>query len=230
MTKYNIKVKTEYPGAFDSLDHLYPVGSINDNFTSHGLLGDVSDYFGVNNTIAMLDLGCAGGQFVRDFVEQGDIAVGLEGSNTALGGSGKGNWKKYHNKNLFLCDIGKPFEILNNGELLQFDFVHSEEVFEHIPEENIDCLLQNIKKHMKDNSVCLFGISIVTSIHTLKDGSTVDLHVTNKPADWWIGKFNNNGFELCKDGITQGNLYGFIFNSVVRPCQDTIYFCLRKND
>ena len=149
MAKYNIEVKTEYPGAFESLDHLYPVGSINDNFTSHALLGEVSDYFGVNNTIAMLDLGCAGGQFVRNFVEQGDIAVGLEGSSTALEGSGRGNWKKYHNKNLFLCDIGKPFEILNNGDLLKFDFIHSEEVFEHIPKENIDCLLENIKKHMR---------------------------------------------------------------------------------
>ena len=76
----------------------------------------------------------------------------------------------------------------------------------------------------------MFGISIITSIHTQPDGTEVDLHVTIKPAEWWIEKFENNGLQLCENGITQGNLYGFIFNSVVRPCQDTIYFCLENKN
>jgi len=226
----SISVKTEHPGAFDSLDHLYPIGSVLDNFSSLELISEVSDYFGTNNQISVLDLGCAGGKFICDFIQQGDIGVGLEGSSTAIDGAGKVNWKKYYNKNLFLCDIGKPFEILHNNNSLKFDFIHSEEVFEHIPEENIDCLLQNIKNHTKENTICMFGISIVTSIHTQPDGTKVDLHVTNKPAEWWMEKFDTNGFKLCENGITQNNVYGFIFKSVVRPCQDTIYFCLENKN
>jgi len=226
----SITIETEYPGAFESLDHLYPIGSVNDNFSSMDLISEVSAYFGINNQISVLDLGCAGGKFICDFINQGDVAVGLEGSSTAIEGAGKYNWKKYYNKNLFLCDIGKPFNILNDSSTLKFDFIHSEEVFEHIPEENIDQLLQNVKNHMKENTICMFGISIITSIHTQPDGTEVDLHVTIKPAEWWIEKFENNGLQLCENGITQGNLYGFIFNSVVRPCQDTIYFCLENKN
>ena len=224
-----IKIKTEYPGAFDSLDHLYPVGSINDNNTSLDLMGEVNEKFGINNQLCVLDLGCAGGQFICDFIKQGDIAVGLEGSSTAINGAGKRNWKKYQNKNLFLCDIGKPFQLEYNGSNMKFDFIHSEEVFEHIPEDNIDCLLQNVKNHMKENTICLFGISIVTSIYTQPDGKVVDLHVTNKPAEWWMKKFELHDLQLCEGGVTKNNVYGFIFKSVVRPSSNSIYFCLEKS-
>ena len=81
----------------------------------------------------MLDLGCAGGQFVVDFINRGDIGVGLEGSSNSLSGVGKENWDKYHNKNLFLCDITKDYQLYyNGGKPMMFDFIHSEEVFEHI--------------------------------------------------------------------------------------------------
>ena len=224
-----IKLKTDHPGAFESLDHLYPSGSILNNFTSLDLIGQVSEYFGISNQISVLDLGCAGGKFVCDFIKQGDIGVGLEGSSTAIDGAGKVNWKKYYNKNLFLCDIGKPFQLEYNDTDMKFDFIHSEEVFEHIPEENIDCLLQNIKKHMKENTICMFGISIITSIQYQPDGTEIDLHVTIKPAEWWMEKFENNGLQLCEGGVTRDNLYGFIFSSVVRPCEHTIYFCLQNS-
>ena len=51
----SISVKTEHPGAFDSLDHLYPIGSVLDNFSSLELISEVSDYFGTNNQISVLD-------------------------------------------------------------------------------------------------------------------------------------------------------------------------------
>jgi hypothetical protein len=65
--------------ADDSPDHICPVGAIRDNFTSPGLIDEVKDGFD-DEQIAMLDLGCAGGQFVVDFINRGDIGVGLEGS------------------------------------------------------------------------------------------------------------------------------------------------------
>ena len=86
--------------ADDSPDHICPVGAVRDNFTSAGLIEEVKYGFD-NEQIAMLDLGCAGAQFVVDFINKGDIGVGLEGSSTSLTGVGKENWDKYHNKNLF---------------------------------------------------------------------------------------------------------------------------------
>ena len=66
--------------ADDSPDHICPVGAIRDNFTSQGLIAEVKDGFD-DEQISMLDLGCAGGQFVVDFIKEGDIGVGLEGSS-----------------------------------------------------------------------------------------------------------------------------------------------------
>ena len=90
--------------ADDSPDHICPVGAIRDNFTSQGLIAEVKDGFD-DEQISMLDLGCAGGQFVVDFIKEGDIGVGLEGSSNSLTGVGKDNWDKYHNKNLFLSVV-----------------------------------------------------------------------------------------------------------------------------
>ena len=89
--------------ADDSPDHICPVGSVRDNFTSEGLIDEVKDGFD-NEQIAMLDLGCAGAQFVVDFINRGDIGVGLEGSSTSLTGVLKNKLDKYHDKNLFLFD------------------------------------------------------------------------------------------------------------------------------
>ena len=69
--------------ADDSPDHICPVGAVRDNFTSPGLIEEVKDGFD-GEQICMLDLGCAGAQFVVDFINKGDIGVGLEGSSTSL--------------------------------------------------------------------------------------------------------------------------------------------------
>ena len=61
------KIKTEFPGAFNSPDHLMPVGSIRDNYTNISLINEVLKYFN-NSNIKVLDLGCAGGQFISDFI------------------------------------------------------------------------------------------------------------------------------------------------------------------
>ena len=101
--------------ADDSPDHICPVGAIRDNFTSQGLIAEVKDGFD-DEQISMLDLGCAGGQFVVDFIKEGDIGVGLEGSSNSLTGVGKDNWDKYHNKNLFLCDITKDYQLYQENK------------------------------------------------------------------------------------------------------------------
>ena len=153
--------------ADDSPDHICPVGAIRDNFTSQGLIAEVKDGFD-DEQISMLDLGCAGGQFVVDFIKEGDIGVGLEGSSNSLTGVGKDNWDKYHNKNLFLCDITKDYQLYQDGKPMEFDFIHSEEVFEHIAPDDVDPMRRNIYKHLKVGGICVFGVSLVPDVRNEK--------------------------------------------------------------
>jgi len=55
--------------ADDSPDHICPVGAVRDNFTSQGLIDEVKDGFD-DEQISVLDLGCAGAQFVVDFMKK----------------------------------------------------------------------------------------------------------------------------------------------------------------
>lgn len=209
-----ITLETNFCGALDSPDHLCPHGCVRDNFSSFGLISEVKNYFN-NEQIIMIDLGCAGGQLVTDFISNGDIGVGLEGSSHTLDGIGKENWKNFYNKNLFLCDISEDYQLYLNGEPLLADFIHSEEVFEHISEEKLDVLLKNIRKHLKPNGICSFGIGLTPDIQE-RDGKTYNLHQSVFPAIWWKEKIESNGFEILDDGRNDENHFGYIFSNTVR--------------
>jgi len=237
-----ITLETEHPVAIESPDHLCPHGCIRDNYPSIGLMSEVSEYF-EDKQIVMIDLGCAGGQFVVDFIKQGDIGIGLEGSSHVLNGEGKSNWKKYHNKNLFFCDITEDYQLFLNNEPLKADFIHSEEVFEHISEDKINSLLRNIKKHLKEDGICAFGISLVPDIQVRDaNGNNVEppydendttlkfykLHQSVFPAEWWKNKLENNGFEILNNGRNDENHFGYIFNNTVRwDYPGSAYFCCK---
>ena len=210
--------------AFDSSDHLCPVGCINDNYTSIGLISQVFKYFG-NKKISVLDLGCAGGQFIVDFINRGCDAIGLEGSSNTLNGVGENNWEKYHNKNLFLCDITEEYQLYQDEEPLKFDYIHSEEVFEHISEDKIDSMLLQIKKHLKDDGICSFGISLIDDNRVL-DKVTYKLHQSVFPGIWWRDKLIENGFKILDSGINNDNHFGYIFDYKVRDHAHTsCYIC-----
>jgi SAM-dependent methyltransferase len=242
--------------AYDSPDHICPVGSIRDNFSSLGLIGEVTDYFN-GKQISVLDLGCAGGQFVVDFIKQGDIGVGLEGSSNSLKGVGKKNWDKYHNKNLFLCDITKDYQLYQDSHPMEFDFIHSEEVFEHIAPEDIDSMLKNIIKHLKPGGLCVFGVSLVPDVRNENGedmvppfapedrtigytGELFTLHQAVFPATWWKEKLESNGFKIFEDGLHDNNHFGYLFKHIVRGAgysgnnegypgwEESAYFCCTK--
>lgn len=70
--------------AYESIDHMRPLGTRMDNHTSVEFIEELEEYFAMYrgiDKIKLLDLGCAGGQFVVDMAVRGHIAVGLEGSN-----------------------------------------------------------------------------------------------------------------------------------------------------
>lgn len=210
-----------------SPDHLCPVGCINDNYTSLGLIDEVLEYFG-NKSITMADLGCAGGQLVADFISKGNIGIGLEGSSNALNGAGNHNWQQYYNKNLFLCDLTKSFQLYKDNEPLLLDFIHSSEVLEHIHPDQLDNVFENIKKHLKPNGICCFQISLNEDKRVV-DGKEIILHQSVFPSEWWKQKLESHGFlfDVRENGLNDDTHFGYIFNNKFRNHDGSIFVVCR---
>lgn len=192
-----ISVQTDNPVAWDSPDHLAPFGTVRDNNTDAAYLSSVLSHFGRNN-ISVLDLGCAGGQLVTDFIAAGATAVGLEGSTEAAGGAGAKNWKELHNKNLFFCDLTKPYQVSFDGQPAQFDFIHCWEVVEHIAPADLTAFLGYINHHLSDEGVFCCSIALYPS-YGIVDGKQIDLHQSLFNPAWWVNTLFESGFELCVD-------------------------------
>jgi hypothetical protein len=78
----SIFVKTEFPVALDSPDHLCPWGTARDSSTNSRFNEKVYRLFEpLGRFPRVLDLGCSGGGFVRACLNDGCLAVGIEGSD-----------------------------------------------------------------------------------------------------------------------------------------------------
>lgn len=190
-----ITIKTKYPVATDSPDHIFPWGTMRDNNTNSGYIKEVEEYFGLGNRLNILDLGCAGGQLIKDFHYNGHLAIGLEGSDYSLKNN-RACWPELYNKALFTCDISKPFWILDYEikdkeqqegiEIpIKFDLISAWEVIEHIAPEDLDQMFDNIYNHLKDNGIFVGTISLVEDViqgHRL--------HQSVFPSEWWMEKLN----------------------------------------
>ena len=127
----------------------------------------------------LLDLGCSGGQLVKDFSEWGWLAVGLEGSDYSLRHR-RANWADLAGKNLFTCDITRPFQIETRGHPAKFDVITMWEVLEHIAEADLPQLFANILNHMEVGG---YFIASTTSVPDVQNG--VDLHQTKWTNPQW---------------------------------------------
>jgi len=173
-------LETEFPIAINSLDHIYPNGTKNDNNTSLGLIKELE--IRVRKPFKLVDMGCAGGQFVIDVNKQGNIAIGLEGSDYNRKHS-MHNWPKYDNEFLFTCDISKPFSILEseNSPFIA-DIFTAWEVLEHLSLNDLDICFSNIKRHLSPSGVFLVSIGYLPN--PISD--TLDHHVTKMSKyDWY---------------------------------------------
>jgi 2-polyprenyl-3-methyl-5-hydroxy-6-metoxy-1,4-benzoquinol methylase len=141
---------TSHPVACDSEDHLHPHGTRNDNHGDPVFVQEVEQFFG--RKFGLMDLGCAGGQWVVDALSSGHRAVGVEGSDYNVR-NGQFNWPVYHQKNLFTANVGKPFVVLEDGKLTTFDLITAWEVLEHIERDDLDQLMRNIENHLAPGGV-----------------------------------------------------------------------------
>jgi 2-polyprenyl-3-methyl-5-hydroxy-6-metoxy-1,4-benzoquinol methylase len=192
MNKLKINVETNFPVAFESPDHLIPWGTARDNSKNYRFNQKINKLFdSVKKPLKILDLGCSGGGFIADSINDGHIAVGLEGSDYSLN-IGRAEWSRIPNY-LFTCDITKLFTISiiykQIKQLFKCDIITSWEIMEHIKTEDLEQVASNVDKHLINNGLWIMSIS---SMDDFING--VNLHQTVKPRVWWIMKFESLGF------------------------------------
>ena len=186
------EIITNFPIAYESPDHLNPWGTKRDlsrQLRFESKLYKFMEHKKFNN---ILDLGCSGGAYICNMHDLGFFAIGLEGSDFSKKYK-RGPWAYLSDYVLFTCDITKPFEIIKEKKLANMDIISSFEVLEHLKENQIVSLFENINTHSHQNTRLIFSIALSDDII---DG--VNLHQTVKPKSWWIEKFSNLGWVQCK--------------------------------
>ena len=178
--------------AYDSPDHIMPWGTSRDNSRNDDFTLKIIRLLD-NQKLSLLDLGCSGGGQVRSFIEYGYPAIGIEGSDY----SEKLNRAEWANipHFLFTSDITSDFSVVTRKEkeqdsnLYKFLVVTMWEVIEHIPEEKLPNVFDNVKKHLKDEGVFILSVSPISDIV-----NGIELHQTIKPKYWWDSLIEAHGF------------------------------------
>lgn len=212
-----VKLITEHPVALHSPDHIDAKngGSGNDNSWNPNFNRKLKEFYG--RPIRLLDLGCAGGGFVKTIIDEGHLAVGLEGSDYSLLRK-RAEWATIPDS-LFTCDITKPFGLVSlniNGhraaegccddksestsmwelhatiepEILKFDMITAWEVMEHISENELPQLIQNVLSHLKPDGLWVMSVSTQVDHH---------FHRTTKGREWWTEMFASYGLHHQAD-------------------------------
>jgi len=188
------EVITDYPIAYESLDHIFPHGAIQDNTRYPRFIKKCEMLFPEKNELCFLDLGCSGGGMVLDALLRRHSALGLEGCDLSLLQQ-RAEWRLIP-ENLKTCDITKPFSVLEKDidATAQFDVISAWEVLEHIKENELPVMLANIKSHLADDGVFIASIANWDDIDP-KTGT--NWHVTTKEYSWWKDLFKREGFDIC---------------------------------
>lgn len=181
------EVKTSYPIAYESNDHLNPDSTLEGICRNTVFVKHCIDVLGKN--FNALDLGTGSGGIVFEFTMNGISSLGIDGSDFCKKHN-YGYWPLIPN-NFYTCDITKPYTISSLAEKTkaEFDLITMWEVLEHIQEDRLDFLLRNIMLHLKSNGYFIGSISFVP----YEDGNGNPYHVTLKPKSWWAKKFGDLG-------------------------------------
>lgn len=202
-----VSIVTDHPIAYESHDHVVPKGTANDNSKNDNFIKAIIDHMGQN--ISYADWGCAGGGFVKQFYDAGvDLAVGVEGSDHSKKHK-RAEWNSIPD-NLFTANIIKPFHLVDeNNEKVIFDVISCFDVLEHIHEEDLPGLIQNIKSQLRKDGY------FIASIAEFEDK---DYHVTLKPSDWWCDLFKQYGLYdwglLTFEQFGRTSTYNIVFKNV----------------
>lgn len=154
----------------------------------------------------VLEIGCGTGSIVQDFIQDGHLAIGLDGFyvyRKYLCGA----WKDYP-YNLFTCDLGEDFTICYNeyakfdiNNPCKFDIIYSTEFLEHLHYRQVDNCIVSINKHSHNDTLLILEIS------EKQDGG----HLVVESKDWWINKFRQYDWSY-NDGLTNSLRGNFLRN------------------
>jgi 2-polyprenyl-3-methyl-5-hydroxy-6-metoxy-1,4-benzoquinol methylase len=186
-----ILIQTDFPVAVESADHTHPRGTANDNTRHPRFVRASEKIFG--QKVTALDIGCSGGGLVFDFLQQGHIALGIEGSDYSLKMQ-RAYWSLLP-KHLFTCDASKPFQAIGPEGSVRFDLITAWELLEHIPAQLLPGLFSNIHNHLNDDGL------FVASVATFPDfdpATGVVWHVTLHDRAWWSEQLQNCGLEVVE--------------------------------
>ena len=192
-----IKLETEYPVAYESNDHIVPHGTIRDDTRYPRFIHACEMYFKDMDKLAFADLGCSSGGIVLDALLRGHEAVGLEGSDESFKQQ-RAHWRVIP-KNLFTCDVTKPFTLKKDGIRKEFDVISAWEMLEHIGESDLDILLRNIKDHLKIGGIFVGSIA---NWDDIDEKTGVNWHVNLHPYEWWSEKFKVYGVEIITEKVS----------------------------
>jgi methyltransferase family protein len=175
-----ITIETDFPIAAESFDHTNPLGTRIDSTASPAFNKKL---FEIIPSIRLLDLGCSGGALVRSILDDGGFAIGIEGSDYSLKRR-RAEWGVIPN-HLFTADVTKPFTLANcTTDPVRFNVITAWEFWEHIAEQDIAEVVENIHRHTTNESLFIGSISQSIEPH----------HQTVKPKQWWIDRFQSLGW------------------------------------
>lgn len=207
-------VLTNHPVAVNSVDHQKPLGAKGDNNFNVKFNKKVLKVI-KSRPVYILDIGCAGGAMVRTFVEMGQVAIGIEGSNYNL--IHRTNEWPHIPDYLFTADATKPFTVTNSSGRVKFDLVTAWEFWEHIETNDLAMVIKNIKRHLKPGGL------MIGTINT-KPSARPEYHRTVREPAFWIGLFEKKGFNYCTD------LYNYFDPDWVRKCRGSFPLVMRLGD
>jgi 2-polyprenyl-3-methyl-5-hydroxy-6-metoxy-1,4-benzoquinol methylase len=229
----NVVIITDYPVAYESLDHLFPRGTKNDNTRYPRFIHKCETLFSGKEKLNFCDLGCSGGGMVLDAALRGHYSVGIEGSDLSSRAQ-RAEWRLLR-KNLFTADITKPLGIidLDTQETVTFDVISAWEVVEHLSEGQLFGLFDNVAKHLADDGVFVGSIA---NYSDKQPETGTELHVTQQPYEWWSDKFSTYGFEAHQELFDYADLARGGYNGPVPwekestqiNVEKCFYFCCGK--
>lgn len=143
----------------------------------------------------VLDLGCALGSFVSALLLHGFDAYGIDLSDYAI----KKGWEqsKGELENRTYCGSCHNLNIWSDN---YFDFLYSNQVFEHIPAKHCKQLAKEAFRVAKKDSVLWIGLVLDISNEIQPQGFNPDdpdkTHINIRPKKWWDNIFTSVGWKL----------------------------------
>ncbi len=191
--KPKVSLQTDHPVAYETVDHISPRGTANDNTRWPRFVAACERHF--QRPIKYLDLGCAGGGMVFEFLLRGHEAIGLEGSDLSQR-TLRAEWRLIA-EHLFTCDITKPFKLTQGkSKSYQADVITAWEVLEHIPKEQLPGMFENIRNHLSPDGIF---VASVAKYDDFDETTGVHYHATIESRDWWEDCLWDNGLEMLEE-------------------------------